>query len=138
MRKNLFLINLGFNHVYFTTANNDVLLTRTAKELYNFMQYSRSSILKFFSYGAFLYVVSACEGHQMVEFLVIITVWPLKINLLALTVLSDLDSMFISSIPHWVEQLWPCDKYSKIYKIKNKLNLGSKLILNLIFQKSLS
>ena len=74
----------------------------------------------------------------MVEFLVIIRVWPLKINILALTVLSDLDSMFINYIPHCVEQLWPCDKYSKIYKIKNKLNLGSKLILNLIFQKSLS
>ena len=53
--------------------------------------------------------------RHMAELLVIIKILQLKINHLALTVLSDLDSMFMS------------------FKIKNKVNLSSKLILKLIF-----
>ena len=46
--------------------------------------------------------------HRMAELLVIIKVLQLKINFLALTVHSDLDSMFICFIPHCVEQQRPC------------------------------
>ena len=63
----------------------------------------------------------------MAELLVIIKVRLFEISLLALTVVSDLDSMFMGFIPHFLEQLWANSK------IKNKVNLGTKLILNLIF-----
>ena len=77
----------------------------------------------------------------MAEILVIIKVWQLKIDFLAVTVLSDHESVFLGFIPHSVEQQWPCDL--SVYKdecsmnsqIKNKVNLGSKLIFNLIFPK---
>ena len=79
--------------------------------------------------------------YYMAELIVIIKVLQLEINLLALTVLSDLDSMFIGFSPPCVEQQWPCvlsvneDKYSINFKIKNKVYLDSKLIFNLIFRK---
>ena len=42
--------------------------------------------------------------HHMAELLVIIKFWQLKINLLALTLLSDLNSIFMDSISDCVEQ----------------------------------
>ena len=137
MCKTLFLINLGFNLVYFITINSNVPLTSTARKLYNLQafQYCRSS-----SFMVHLCMLSVdVRQHHMAELLVIIKVLPLEINLLALTVLSDLESMFTSFIPYCIEQQ-PCvlsankNKYSINSNIKNKVNLGSKLIFNIIFQ----
>ena len=77
--------------------------------------------------------------HHIAKHLVIIRDWQLDITLLVLTVLSDLDSMFIAFISHHVEQQWPCvrsvieGKYRINSKIENNMHLGSKLILSLIF-----
>ena len=64
----------------------------------------------------------------MVEHLVIIKVWLLEINLLALTVFSDLDRMLMGFIPHCFEQKYVLivnmGKYSKNFKIKRKINLS--------------
>ena len=77
----------------------------------------------------------------MVKFLIIIKVWRLEINILALTELSDFEIMFnfMGFIPHRIEQ--QCvfsvykDKYSRNSMLKTKVSLGSKLILILIFHK---
>ena len=78
MRGNLFLINLGFNLVYFTTINSDVPLTRTAKELHNCMPSNIVKVpsQKFFSNGAPWYAVSTLHvrRHHMAELLVTIKV----------------------------------------------------------------
>ena len=74
----------------------------------------------------------------MAELLAIIKGWQLEINLLGLTVLSDLDSMFISFILHCVEQQWPCgfsvnkDKYSISFKKKKQGQFGPKVNLQFV------
>ena len=104
-------------------------------------QYCRTSMLKFFLYRTFFYAVSTCgaasHGWNLSHHQNLTT----RLYFLALTVLSDLESVFLGFIPHCVEQQWPCDlsvykdECSINSKIKNKFNLGSKLIFNLIFQK---
>ena len=119
---NLFIINLGF--VYFITINSDVPLTCTAKRLAQLyaLQYGKSSQM------VPLCMLSVHAGqHHMAELLVIVIVWQLEIILLALTVFSNLDSVFTSFISHCIEQQWPdvlgddMDKYSINSMIKARL-----------------
>ena len=53
--------NLGFNLEYFITIYSDVPLTRTAIVQQHAFQYSKSSILNLYAYGAPSYAVSPCE-----------------------------------------------------------------------------
>ena len=98
-------------------------------------RFCRSSILKFFLYGAPFYAVSTCEaashgwnfGHQQ--------------SLKTQNQLSDFESIFIGFLPHCFEQQWPYDfsvnkdKCSINSKIRNKVKFGSKSIVSLIFKK---
>ena len=104
-------------------------------------QYCRSSILKFFLYGALFYAVSTCEAASHG--------WTFSHHQ-SLTTRNRL-SGFNCTFRPWkhVHRLhsalcWttiPCDlsvyrdECSINSKIKNKVNLGSTLIFNLIFQK---